>query len=363
MPNTSKPPPPWLINGIGRVRAGLGQLRRSAIPANVAVLEIAQGAWLTQAIYAASKLGIFDALGKGPASSDELAHRAGSDPLATYRLLRALASNSILKLRRDGRFALTRVGQAMRSDAPGTMAPMVEFVGHPKHWEHWGELLYSVRTGNTSAEKLRGMPFFDYLQTDPDLAGVFNDAMTGVSGMAIEALMGAYDFSDRRLIVDVGGGHGALLSAVLSQARDARGVLFDLPSVVANARPVLDAAGVSARSTVTGGSFFESVPEGGDAYLMKTIIHDWDEASALTILRNVRTAIAPDGKLLLMEMVLPEGAPWHPGMLLDLEMLVSAGGRERTAAEYSELLVQAGFRMTQVLPTAGPMSIVEARPA
>jgi hypothetical protein len=362
MADRPKSPPTWLIDGIGRVRAGLGLLRRSAIPANIAMLEIAQGAWLAQAIYVASKLGIFDTLVKGPATSDDVARRVGSHSLATYRLLRALASNSILKKRRDGRFALTRLGSAMRSDAPGTMAPMVEFLGHPKHWEDWGELLYAVQTGNSSAEKLRGMPFFDYLETDQDLAEVFNRAMTGVSGMAIENLMTAYDFSDNRVIVDVGGGHGALLAAVLRQARDARGVLFDLPSVVANAGPILDAAGVTTRCSVTGGSFFESVPDGGDAYLLKTVIHDWGEDSALRILRNVRSVIAPVGKLLLIEMVLPEGTPWHPGMLLDLEMLVSVGGRERTASEYADLLSRAGFRQTRVIPTAGPMSIVEAVP-
>jgi hypothetical protein len=174
--------------------------------------------------------------------------------------------------------------------------------------------------------------------------------------------MPAYDFSDRRLIVDVGGGHGALLAAVLAQAADARGVLFDLPSVVANAGPLLDAAGASSRCTVTGGSFFDSVPEGGDAYMLKTIIHDWDEDSAIAILRNVRSAIAEGGKLLLIELVLPEGTPLHPGMLIDLEMLVTAGGRERTAAEYAELLARAGFRQTRVVPTAGPMSVVEAVP-
>jgi hypothetical protein len=363
MADRPKTPPTWLMDGIGRVRAGLGLLRRSAIPADIAMLEITQGAWLTQAIYVASKLGIFDTLAKGPATSDDVAGRVGSHPPATYRPLRALASNSILKKRRDGRFALTRLGSAMCTDAPGTMAPMVEFLGHPKHWEDWGELLYAVRTGNVAAEKLRGMPFCEYLETDPDLADAFNRAMTGVSGMAIENLMAAYDFSASKVIVDVGGGHGALLAAVLRQARDARGVLFDLPSVVENAGPILDGAGVSARSTVTGGSFFESVPEGGDAYLLKTIIHDWDDDSSLTILRNIRAAIAPVGKLLLIELVLPEGTPWHPGMLLDLEMLVSVGGRERTASEYADLLSRAGFRQTRVIPTAGPMSIIEAVPA
>ena len=362
MSDSPKTPPPWLIDGISRVRAGLGFLRRSVLPANVALFEIAQGAWLTQAISAASTLGIFDALGEGPASSEDIARRVGADPQATFRLMRALASNSVLKKRRDGRFALTRLSQALRTDAPGSIAAMVEFIGHPKHREHWSELAQSVQTGKTGVEKLRGVPMFEYLETDPDLAKTFNDAMTSVSGMAIETLMPAYDFSDRQLIVDVGGGHGALMAAVLRQATEAKGVLFDLPSVVENAGPVLKAANVASRCTVTGGSFFDSVPEGGDAYLLKTIIHDWEEGQALTILRNVRSAIVPDGKLLLMELVLPNGTPWHPGMLLDLEMLVTVGGRERTAAEYAELLAQAGFRQTRVVPTAGPMSVVEAIP-
>ena len=361
--SSPKAPPAWLLNGIGRLRSGLGLLRQSTVPANVAALEMIQGAWLTQAMYVASKLGIFDVLATGAATADDIANRVQAHPAATYRLMRALAANAILKQGRDGRFTLTRTGQALRSDAPGSMAPMLQFVGHPKHWEHWGQLLYSVRTGKTSAEMLRGMPIFEYFETDPDLAETFNNAMTGVSAMAIETLMPAYDFRRFGTIVDVGGGHGALLAAVLTQAGNARGVLFDLPSVAAGADPVLAAAGVSDRCTVIGGSFFEAVPEGGDIYLLKTIIHDWDEDSALAILRNVRAAMAPDGTLALIELVLPEGAPAHPGMLIDLEMLVAAGGRERTAAQYAELLGRAGFRQTRVVPTAGPMSLVEAVPA
>jgi hypothetical protein len=224
-------------------------------------------------------------------------------------------------------------------------------------------LLYSVQTGKTAAEKLRGVPIFDYMETNPGYAKVFNDAMTGVSILAIEAAVPVYDFTDHRLIVDVGGGHGALLAAVLAQAPTAKGVLFDLPSVVQGAGGPLDAVGVTQRCTITAGSFFDSVPDGGDAYLLKAIIHDWDDASALTMLRNVRTAIAAGGKLLLFELVLPEGAPPHPGMLLDIDMLVNAGGRERTATEYADLLSRAGFRQTRVVPTASPMSIVEGVPA
>jgi hypothetical protein len=363
VPELPKAPPGWLIDGIGRVREGLGELRRSVMPANVAVLELVQGAWLTQTMYAAAKLGIFDVLATAPASAADVARQVGSQPEATDRLMRALASNSFLTRRRDGKFALTRLGRALRSDAPGSIAPLLLYIGHPKHWEHWGQLLYSVQTGETSVQMLRGMPIFEYLETDSDLAETFNHAMTGVSGMAIETLMPAYDFRKFGTIVDVGGGHGALLSAALQQAPDARGVLFDLPSVVAGATALLEAAGVSDRTTVTGGSFFESVPAGGDAYLLKTIIHDWDEDSALAILRNVRDAIAPGGTLALIELVLPEGTPFHPGMLLDMEMLVTAGGRERTASEYAELLSRAGFRQTRVVSTAGPMSLVEAVPS
>jgi hypothetical protein len=360
--DTSKPPPAWLIDGIGRVRAGRGLLHRAAVPPKVALLEIAQGAWLAQALYVATKLGIADALVSGPLSADEVANKVGSDAGATFRLMRALASNGILKQRRDGTFALTRVGQELRTDSPDTMAAMVELIGTPEHWEHWGSLLHSVQTGETAAEAVRGMPIFDYLETRPEYAEVFNRAMTGVSSMAIESLDSAYDFSDRKLIVDVGGGHGALLGAVLRNAPGASGVLFDQPSVIDGAGAPLEAAGVSERCTMVGGSFFESVPEGGDAYLLKTIVHDWADDQALTILRNVRSAIAPTGRLLVLELVLPAGAPPHPGMLLDLEMLVQAGGRERTGSEYAELLSKAGFRQTRIVPTAGPMSIVEAVP-
>jgi SAM-dependent methyltransferase len=362
MPEFPKAPPGWLIDGIGRVRHVLDVTSRSAVPPNIALLELIQGAWLTQSIYVAARLGIADALSAGPLTADEVARRVGADPGATYRLMRALASHGVLKLRR-GHFRLTRVGHALRSDHPGSMAPMIAMIGSPEHWQHWGSLLHSVQTGRAAVEKLRGATIFEYLETNPEYAALFNDAMTGASSVAIEMAVPLLDFTDRKLIVDVGGGHGALLAAVLARAPQARGVLFDLPSVVDGAGALLDEAGVARRCVLEGGSFFDAVPDGADAYLMKTVIHDWDDEQSLRILRNVRTAIAPEGKLLLMELVLPEGAPHHPGMLLDLEMLVHAGGRERTATEYGELLSGAGFRLTRVISTAGPLSVVEAVPA
>jgi len=363
VPKTPKPPPPWLIDGVSRVREGLGLLHRSTVPPKVALLEIAQGAWLSQALYVAIKLGIPNALASAPMSANDVARKVDSDEGATFRLMRALASNGILKQRGDGRFALTRIGKELRTDAPDTMAPMVELIGTPEHREHWTSLLHSVRTGATAADEVRGMPIFEFFEDSPEYGRVFNRAMTGVSSMVIESLSAAYDFSDRKLIVDVGGGHGALLAAVLTNAPQANGVLFDQPSVIDGAGAPLKAAGVESRCTLTSGSFFESVPEGGDAYLLKAIIHDWTDDQSITILRNIRSVIAPTGKLLLLELVLPEGTPPHPGMLLDLEMLVQTGGRERTASEYEKLLARAGFRQTRVVPTAGPMSVVEAVPA
>ncbi|BBY48147.1 hydroxyneurosporene-O-methyltransferase [Mycolicibacterium arabiense] len=363
VPSKPKAPPAWLIDGIGRVRSVLTDASRAAVPPNIVLLEMAQGAWLTQALYIAAELGIADALRDGPRTADDVAQLVDAKPDATYRVMRALAANGVLTLRRDGRFALTRVGQALRSDHEGSMAPMIKLVGRAEHWEHWSRLMHSVRTGQTAVEALRGMSAWDYLESNPEYAAVFNDAMTGVSAVAIETAVPLYDFADRKLVVDVGGGHGALLAKILTQTPTARGVLFDLPTVVEGARPILAAAGVADRCTVEDGSFFDSVPDGADAYVMKTVIHDWDDEEAVAILRNVRTAIADGGKLLLFEMVLPEGAPPHPGMLLDLEMLVHAGGRERTAREYADLLARGGFRLKRVIATPGPMSIVEALPA
>jgi hypothetical protein len=207
------------------------------------------------------------------------------------------------------------------------------------------------------------MPFFEYVDTDEDLADAFNNAMTAGSEFAIYSVLAAYDFTGFRKIIDVGGGHGRLLSMILAKATAARGVLYDLPAVVDGAAPELTKAGVAARCEVVGGSFFDSVPEGGDAYLMKTILHDWNDDDALKILANVRSAIAPGGTLLLLESVLPERSSSDLGLLIDLEMLVAVGGRERTHAEWANLLGRAGFRLNRVVRTATPTSIVEAVPA
>jgi hypothetical protein len=332
VPDNRKAPPVRLVRIVDGVRTGLNKLTRKMVPGNIALLEIANGSWTTQALYVAAKLGIPDELAGGPLNAADT-------------------------------FALTPIGDALRADAPGSMRALVLLIGDPAQWEHWGSLLHSVKTGEPAPIRLRGTTFFEYLDTNPELAAVFNDAMTSMSAMATDPVLAVFDFSGFRRIVDVGGGHGSLLAAVLQSAPDAHGVLFDLPSVVEGAPPVLDAAGVGDRCTVSAGSFMDAVPEGGDTYLLKTSIHDWDEETALLILRNVRAAMGPQAKLLLMEMVLPQHTSSYFGTMLDLEMLAIAGGKERTSSEYSNLLAHAGFRLERVVETAGPLSIVEARTA
>jgi hypothetical protein len=219
-----------------------------------------------------------------------------------------------------------------------------------------------VQTGKPSVDKLRGMPFFEYVETDTDLAEAFNNAMTAGSDFSIYSVLAAYDFTGFKTIIDVGGGHGRLLSMILTKAAGATGVLFDMQSVVDGAGPVLEQAGVADRCKVVGGSFFESVPDGGDAYLMKNIVHDWPDDDAARILNNIRNAIAPHGMLLLLESVLPERSSSDFGMMLDLEMLIAVGGKERTRSEWVDLLGRAGFRLDRVVRTAAPVAIVETVP-
>jgi hypothetical protein len=356
-------PPLALVRAINAVRAGAQRVSRALAPGGLNVMELLTGAWTAQTIYVAVKLGIPDELADGPLPADEVALRVVADPDAVYRLMRALASRGVLRHRTDDTFTLTSIGKALRTGTPGSVRDMALFLGHPLRWEDWGNLLYSVETGKPSVEKLRGMPFFEYVETDTDLAEAFNNAMTAGSEFSIYAVLAAYDFSGYRKIIDIGGGHGRLLSMILAKAPHARGVLFDLPNVVDSATEELTKAGVAERCDVVGGSFFDAVPENGDAYLMKAILHDWSDEDALKILSRIRFAIAPGGKLVLLESVLPKRSSSDIGLLIDLEMLVAVGGRERTHAEWANLLGRAGFRLSRVVRTATPVSIVEAVPA
>lgn len=316
-------------------------------------------AWVAQAITSAADLGVADVLASGPLSGDQLADRIGADGDALRRLMRALIGIGIFRQLSDGRYALTPLADTLRTDAPGSMSGMARWVGSPQHREHWSQLTDAIRTGKAVVPELRGKPAFEYLADEAELAEIFNTAMTNVSEFATVPLTAAYDFGAFDTIVDVGGGHGRLLAAILETAPNSRGVLFDLPEVVAGAPALLRKHGVEDRVRIEEGSFFDSAPQGGDAYVLKNVIHDWPEDDAVRILKNVRASARAGARLLLCEFVIPEHDRDFHGKWVDLEMLVVAGARERTADEYGRLFDQAGFRLNRVVETVSPLSIIE----
>ncbi len=359
----AKVPPARVARVVERVRHHLYRLHQRLVPTQVALSELLLGAWVAQAVHAAAELGVADALADGPLSIDELALRVGADPDALERLLRALITRGVFRRRRDGRYELSPVADTLRLDASASMAGGARFYGSPQHREHWSLLVDSVRTGRPSVPTLRGQEFFEYLASEPDLGRLFDQAMTAVSELAVGPIVAGYDFSDYSTIVDVGGGHGRLLAAILGATPGAQGVLYDQPHVVADAPTLLRKYGIEARVRIESGSFFEAVPAGGDLYVLKMIIHDWPDEQAITILRNVRQAAGSGGRVLLVEQVIPTHDREFLGKWADLEMLLCAGARERTAAEYRDLLDRAGLQLTRVVQTAAPFSIVEAEPA
>jgi hypothetical protein len=328
-----------------------------------ALLDLIQGSVITQALHAAAQLGLAEILAGGPLAAGEIAGRAGSDPEATYRLLRALSGFEVFAERPDGRFELTPMADALRGDAPDSMRGIALLMGHPLFWEDWGQLLRSVRTGEASLPALRGMGAREFLMANPEYAATFFQGMGDLSVPETDPVIAAHDFSGYRTIVDVGGGRGALLAGILGRAHQSHGVLFDAPHATAEAAEVLGAAGVAGRCTIEHGSYFETVPAGGDAYLLKHTLHDFSEAQSLAVLKNIRDAISADGSLFVIEYVLPGHNTRHIGNIIDLWLMLLLGARERTAEQYAELFAGAGFKLARVIPTTSPVSIIEAVPA
>jgi hypothetical protein len=353
-------PPPKLARAVEWMRHHLLRLHQRLLPAPAAMMELIVAGWPAQAITAAVELGVADALANGPLPLDELAARVGADADALRRLLRALIGRGIFRRRRDGRYELNSLADTLRTDAPISLKGAALFEGSQELRERWTLLADSVRTGKSIVPALRGKEGWEYLAEKPDLAELFNQTMTSLAQMTMATVVAGYDFGAHRTIVDVGGGQGAMLAAILAGAPGSRGVLYDLPRVVTTAPGLLREHNVADRVRIAEGSFFDGVPNGGDAYLLKNIIHDWPDEKALQILRNVRAAAGPRTRVLLVEMVVRDSGRDGPGNWVDLEMLLNLGSRERTAEEYRKLLGQAGFRMTRVVPTASPLSVVEA---
>jgi hypothetical protein len=334
----------------------------TVLPPHLQLIQMGVASWVSAIVYAGAKLGIADHLAAGPKSAAELAPTTGTHAPSLHRLMRTLAGLGILTERDGQRFALTPLGEALKTGAPGSArSTLLAFCG-PAFWHSWEETIYSLQTGLTGFEKAFGMPFFAYLAQHPEDASHFSEAMVGFHGPEPPAVADAYDFSGIGTVVDVGGATGNMLAAILTKHPAPRGVLFDRPHVVADAPALLEAHGVADRVTIESGDFFERVPAGGDAYLLSHIIHDWSEEQCLAILGHCRSVMKPSGRLLIVETVLPAGDTPHQGKVQDMVMLVFPGGQERTETEYASLLKKAGFRLNRVVPTASVASVVEASP-
>jgi ubiquinone/menaquinone biosynthesis C-methylase UbiE len=328
-------------------------------PPPIAMLQLISGFWIARCIYVAAKLGIPDLLANGPKSTDELAAVTKTHAPSLFRVLRALVPFGIVSQNDDNRFAITPLSETLRSDVPGSLRAFALTELGEEHYPAWGELLYSVRTGGIAFDKAFGMPVWDFFAKNPENAKIFNDAMSGMTAQANEALHAAYDFAGINTIIDVGGGHGSLITSILKKNPEMRGILFDSPQVIEGAKANIADSGVSDRCKLVGGDFFQLVPEGGDAIIMKWIIHDWNDEQSITIMKNCHRALPENGKLILVEAVVPEGDEPHFGKFIDLNMLVMTGGRERTEAEFRKLYEESGFRLTRVVPTDSPFSVIE----
>jgi hypothetical protein len=329
-----------------------------SLPPNVRILEIVFSIVTARALWVAAEAGVADHLDGTPRPVADLASATGSHAGALYRVLRLLASHGIFEEHEHRRFSHTDISRTLRSDHPARARAAVRMVGMPVMWQSFGAIDASLATGGTGWDVAVREPVFEWMSRRPAEASLFNDAMIGIHGGEQPATADAYPFAGT--VIDVGGGSGNMIVSVLKRHPAVRGVVFDMPHVVAEAAKRLQAEGLADRGSVQAGSFFDGVPAGGDAYILSHIIHDWDEAKCLQILGHVKAAKNPGGKVLIVEMVVPPPNVPHPAKALDVTMLTVAGGQERTADEYRDLLAKAGLRLTRVIPTMSPVSIVEA---
>jgi 2-polyprenyl-3-methyl-5-hydroxy-6-metoxy-1,4-benzoquinol methylase len=325
-------------------------------------MQLLTGMAFTQMLATAAHLSIADRLAGGPKTSEDIAREADTNADATYRLMRALGALGVLTEHQGHRFELTPVGACLTTNHPASLASFAKYLGSSWHWAIWSELLYSVRTGQNAFTRVHGKTPFEWMSTNPEAMKVFGDAMTSLSRTTAYAVVRAYDFSASRRIVDVGGGQGLLIAQILQANPRAKGLLFDVPPVAEGAKAFLSESGLIDRCEAVGGDFFQSVPQGHDTYLLKHIIHDWSDERAVLILKNVAKAMSPEGRVLVVEQVIPPVGVPDFTKLVDLEMLVLMdGGRERTAEEYDALFRRVGLKLERVIPTESAMSVVEAK--
>jgi SAM-dependent methyltransferase len=339
-------------------------MKQDLVNPDIALSRLVIGYGLSQAIYVAAKLGIPDLLADGDRDGADLAAATHAHGESLSRVLRLLVANDVLQEVATDRFALAPMGELLRSDAEASQRPYT-ILTMELEYPAWGQLLHAVRTGQPGFSRAFGQPQWEYLSTHPDAAAVFDGAMVGLTRWQAQAIVTAYDFSASRNVIDVGGGYGTLLAAILGAYREVRGVLLDRREVLASARPLLEAAGVADRCSFVEGDFLESVPAGGDTYVLKWIVHDWDDVHATNILRNCKQAMSPGGKVLLVEGLISSGtasAEDAQGLWDDVLMMVLLGGRERSVVQFEHLLGTAGLHLAGIVPVAPGLNVIEGRP-
>jgi SAM-dependent methyltransferase len=319
------------------------------------LIQLASGLWVSRALWAAAQLRLADAVGDAATPLSEIARSAGAHEAHLRRLMNALVSIGLFRAAGEDRYAHSELSQLLKSDHPLSQRTFIATIFGGEHYAAWGAIDRSLSDGTTAFDSVYGMPVFDWYSRNPEAAQDFSHAMASSTMLLEAALLGAWDPPPFELAVDVGGSRGTLLAALLQRRPEARGILFDLPDI---ADAVL-AAGAQERMEVVGGDFFAAVPE-GDLYLLKLILHDWDDERSAAILRNIRAAIRPGGRVVIIDALLPDKPGDHAGFLMDLNMMVMTGGRERSAADFGALLKGVGFRLEKVMPTPTPIGLVQA---
>jgi hypothetical protein len=324
------------------------------------MLNLTIGHWVARLVHVAAKLKLADLLKKGPRTVEDLAAAAGVQPAMLYRILRALASVGVFAETKNRRFKLTPLAATLRTDVPASMHGWAIMINDNWQWDAWKELLHGAKTGEVPFLKAHGIPLFEYFEQHHEDLQVFGESMTSISRTENPTVPAAYKFSGIGTLVDIGGGHGSLLATILKANPKLKGLLYDQPSVIARAEKDhhVTAKGIKERCRLESGNFFEAVPKGGDAYIMKYILHDWSDQECVRILRNCRDAMNEKGKVLVVDTVIAPGNDPAWGKLLDIQMLI-IGGRERTKKEFATMFAEAGLKLTRVVPTKGPLSIVE----
>jgi hypothetical protein len=357
-----KLPPVWLVRGLNLLRNALLKVHKKLFPGNVVLYEQFQIFWLLPSLYVAAKLDVAGVLKNGPKTVEVIAQHTGSDPGALYRIFRALSSQGIFKELKDGRFGLNSISRGLL-DEPGSLRYTILHHLGPVNWNLMSNLMVAVQTGKDPFADLYGMPIYNYLQQHPEEYAVFDRSMSNLSDLGLEPVLSSYDFGKYPVIVDIGGGEGFLLANILARYDAVSGILFDLPEAVIKASSLLNSLNVEQRCIVFTGDFFSAIIPEGELYILKNIIHNWNDDDCVRMLTNIRRSMKPGAKILIIDMLVqtintPALAP-----LLDIQMLACMhGGKERSKAEFEKLLDQSGFRVNRFIPTIAPISLIEAQP-